>query len=532
MGISVPFFGDTAAKGSIPGAERGEEFGGGGNVFDDLGGVRTDADVTKVWKFPGPFTAFVGDIECVVEHAGHVAFGVEGQLVEASHRGQIFTPTRVTGVDRLERLVEGNAAGDVAADLAVGGAVGGADEKFALPVAVVGEGVELVDRHAFESRVAQGVSFFHRVEPTDHPLSPGRRAVFEFFQDRAQGMGIVHLGDKGVGADFGVVGFGRPDGVNWLSRDAAGQKEFRGEGVGGGDVGRKSVPLVEPVGLPEFSQDEAVFSLCPQDQFAHVAYVVVEGESRFPVGFDQLAGVDGERLFTFETVEVELALGKDPAGDTVGVGAGFSLGQDVEKLIPGRGVHLANVADAGQGALHPLGETFREKILRPAEIREVDLPLAGLIPVGRRNAASGGAARLFLKNMGAVMFPGEVEQAVGKVGHHGSLVDGQAGENAVAALFERMRFPPDFSRIGNDAAPEGEMGDLCFHHPRREQIQFQAARGVAGVGSAVHLQNHGDAIRALGGIAQLFRDFGDEAPFALIAHADADIGDKFAREWN
>jgi hypothetical protein len=63
--------------------------------------------------------------------------------------------------------------------------------------------------------------------------------------------------------------------------------------------------------------------------------------------------------------------------------------------------------------------------------------------------------------------------------------------------------------------------------PQPEEIQFDAAGGVPGVGAAVDLEHHGDRC---GGAAQLVGDFRDEAALTLVTEGNADIGDKLAGE--
>ncbi len=72
-----------------------------------------------------------------------------------------------------------------------------------------------------------------------------------------------------MGADFGVVGFGHPKRVHRLNRDTRALKDFRREGVRGGDVGREAVAFVEPGGLAKFPQNGVPGCHFGADQFTH-----------------------------------------------------------------------------------------------------------------------------------------------------------------------------------------------------------------------------------------------------------------------
>ena len=183
--------------------------------------------------------------------------------------------------------------------------------------------------------------------------------------------------------------------------------------------------------------------------------------------------------------------------------------------------------DGAQGAVGALGELAGVVFAGAEEIGVSDLPLADLVSVGRGDAAAGGAARLLGEDLYAVVFPCEVEQAVGEVGDHGALVDDEAGEDVVALALEREGFPPGLARISDYAGANGEGGDLFFNDAGGEQVEFNAGGGVAGVGAAVDLQDDGDRV---GGAGELMHDLGNEAAFALVAEGDADIGDEAASE--
>jgi hypothetical protein len=123
------------------------------------------------------------------------------------------------------------------------------------------------------------------------------------------------------------------------------------------------------------------------------------------------------------------------------------------------------------------GEFAGEVVRAGEEIRVGDLGLAHLVPVGRRDAAAGGAARFLGEDVGAVVLPGEVEQAVREVGHHGALVDDEAGEDGVALLFERFRLPPELARVGDDAAADAEVRGVLHHDTGGQEVELHAAGG-------------------------------------------------------
>ena len=162
--------------------------------------------------------------------------------------------------------------------------------------------------------------------------------------------------------------------------------------------------------------------------------------------------------------------------------------------------------DGGEGAVGALGEFLGVGLAGAKEVGVGDLPLAHFILIGRRDATAGGATRFLMEDVHAVVFPGEVEQAMGQVGNQGALVDDEAGEDVVALLFEWHGLPPGLARVGDDAGADREMGELFFDHAGGQQVELDAGGGVAGVGATVDLEHGGDRS---GGVAQLVDDLGD-----------------------
>ena len=214
--------------------------------------------------------------------------------------------------------------------------------------------------------------------------------------------------------------------------------------------------------------------------------------------------------------------------DGLGVGALLRRSEPVEK-VRARLSRLdpADVLDGAAGAVRALGELARE-IIRPRQkVRKVHLPVGGFLAVGGRNAAPGGAARLLVQRVDAIVLPGQVEQPVRHVGNHGALVDQQALQDGIALFLERTGFPQEFSRVGDHAAADAKVGHVADHHAGGQEVQLDAAGGVPGVRAAVDLEDHGH--RRAGG-AQFVGNFRDQAALALVAEGNADVRDELAGE--
>ena len=69
------------------------------------------------------------------------------------------------------------------------------------------------------------------------------------------------------------------------------------------------------------------------------------------------------------------------------------------------------------------GETLGVGGLSTEELGVINLHLADLVSVSRRDAAAGRAAGLLAKRVNAVVFPSEVEDAMGDVADHAALID-------------------------------------------------------------------------------------------------------------
>ena len=247
--------------------------------------------------------------------------------------------------------------------------------------------------------------------------------------------------------------------------------------------------FIEPVGLTEFTQNGAARREFSTDDLAHFANLGGKTGAGGPVGLDQLLEIEGERRVSAEAREVEIGRGNHPRFDRGLIGAGLGGGEHIEESGKGGRIDFADVLNGAQGPIGALGDFARVVVGAREEVGIGDLPLAHLVGVGRGDTASGGSARFFFEHVDAVVLPREVEQAVNEVGHHGALIDRKAADDGVAFMLERGGFPPDFARIRHDAAADGEVRDIFFNDAGRQQVEFHASRGVAGIGATVDLQH-------------------------------------------
>ena len=82
-----------------------------------------------------------------------------------------------------------------------------------------------------------------------------------------------------------------------------------------------------------------------------------------------------------------------------------------------------------------------EDFFRRAEVGVENLELADFIEVGGGDAAASRATWVVFEDVHAVVFEGEVEQAVADVGNEATLVDREALECDVAVLLSIGDFP-------------------------------------------------------------------------------------------
>ena len=253
-----------------------------------------------------------------------------------------------------------------------------------------------------------------------------------------------------------------------------------------------------------------------------------EGGAGLPVALEHGGVIEGEGFLAGEAGEVEFRGREDAGLDGAFVGAQFRFGELGEEAGPLLGRELADVAHDRSGAVQAGREAGRVVGFRAEELGVVDLELADFVRVSRRDAAAGGAAGFVAEDVDAIVFPGQVEDAVGDVADHAALVDEQAVEDRDADLLEREGFPEGLARVGDDAGAEGEAGDVVFGHAARQQVELQAGDRMARVGAAVDLEHRADHVAAAGEGLEFADDLGDEPALAFVSHADADVGDEFA----
>ncbi len=114
------------------------------------------------------------------------------------------------------------------------------------------------------------------------------------------------------------------------------------------------------------------------------------------------------------------------------------------------------------------------------------------------------------------------------VGNHATLVDGEALGDAVALVVDRQELPHELAGVGYDTGSDGEGFDGLVDDTCGKEVELETACGVAGIGASVDLEDDLHRIFHAGLFTKLFDDFGDEASFAFVSHADAAIGDEFA----
>ena len=179
--------------------------------------------------------------------------------------------------------------------------------------------------------------------------------------------------------------------------------------------------------------------------------------------------------------------------------------------------------DAG---LKSLGESFPVE----KEFVVVDGEVGCFVGIGGGDTAAGGAAFLMTEDVDPVPFPAEVEEPVGKVAHHGPLINEESGFDRIPVSFDVGAFPDKFVWIGDNATGDGEAVDLFLNNAGREEIELETAAGVSGVGSPVDLDDHADGAWIVGLGDEFVDQFGNEAALALIAHADSGIKENTARK--
>lgn len=423
--------------------------------------------------------AVVGHVDEGFHKPGYIDFGGFGELGELADGGEVLTPAGQSFIDRLQPPVNFLRAGHMVHGAAILVLIRGADLQISLPVTIVREGVEFVEDEVLEAAVAKGVAFFHGIIPADHALPSRGGPELDFAQEGAERVVEGDLGNEDVGADLGIVGFAATHVVDGLRGYPGGLKEFRSEGVRGGHVGREAVPLIQPVGLAEFTDNVVAFILLAEDKFSHIADLWCKYLTVLPVGFDEVFGFDGEGLRPGELSEIEGLFGEEAGFDDFRVGAGFGIGQGLEKAEPSFRGDLADVFDDAQGSVDSASHFCCEFIAGGKKIGVINLKLADLVQVGRRDAAPGRAAFFAAQNVNSIVLPGKVEEAVREVGDEAALVDSEAFQSHMAMNFSIGGLPEEFPRIGHHAGTDGQVGYIGIGHAAGKQIKFEAGDGVS-----------------------------------------------------
>ena len=121
----------------------------------------------------------VSDVDKCFEQPCDVYFSRFGKVGEEADAGNVFAPAGHRFINGLECFVDLAVARDVVKGVTTLVFVGYTDLEIALPLARVGEGIELVEHEVLIAAVAQGIAFFHGVIPADHALATSRRAEFD-----------------------------------------------------------------------------------------------------------------------------------------------------------------------------------------------------------------------------------------------------------------------------------------------------------------------------------------------------------------
>ena len=164
--------------------------------------------------------------------------------------------------------------------------------------------------------------------------------------------------------------------------------------------------------------------------------------------------IESERRWPGVLREVEFRGGEDAGIDGTLVGAEFGFGKFDEEAGPFFRGEFTDIAHDGGGPVKASGKAGCVIGFGAEEFGVMDLELTHLIGVSGRDATAGGATGFVAEDVDTVVFPGQVEDAVGDIAHHAAFVDEQAGEDRDADLLEWQRFPEGLARVGDDAGAE------------------------------------------------------------------------------
>ncbi len=165
------------------------------------------------------------------------------------------------------------------------------------------------------------------------------------------------------------------------------------------------------------------------------------------------------------------------------------------------------------------------------EVGVENLELADFVEIGGRDAAASGAARVVFEDVHAVVFEGEVEQAVADVGNQATLVDREALERDVAVLLGVGDFPEELARVGDHAAADRQMRDVRVGDAAGQEVELEARHRVPRVGAAVDFHHGCYGVLTASAVAEFVDDLENDAAFAFVASGDASIGDELGGKW-
>ena len=98
---------------------------------------------------------------------------------------------------------------------------------------------------------------------------------------------MIHLGQKVVGSNLGIICFTTANLVNGLHRDASRMKELSTGGMGCGYIWGKSMSFIQPVSLSELCHYQAFFLGSTKEEVTAIPYTGFKFVSCFPINLDQ-----------------------------------------------------------------------------------------------------------------------------------------------------------------------------------------------------------------------------------------------------
>ncbi len=175
--------------------------------------------------------------------------------------------------------------------------------------------------------------------------------------------------------------------------------------------------------MAEFADDPAVGSDVAQDAIADVSDRRGELGAGLPVRGKYRRMIESERRWPGVLREVEFRGREDAGIDGTLVGAEFGFGKFDEEAGPFFRGEFADIAHDGGGAVETSGKTGRVLGFSAEEFGIMNLELTDLVGVSGRDAATGRAAGFMAQDVDAIVFPSQIEDAVGDIAHHAAFID-------------------------------------------------------------------------------------------------------------